>query len=223
MKRIILILALSFVFQLDSDRAKAQQPEKVYRIGYMANASGIRADTEEVFRKALRELGYIEGRNLTLEWRFSKGRLDQLPELAAELVRLKVDCIVAFGIAPTRAAKDATTTIPIVMGNADDDPIRHGLVASLARPGGNVTGLIDMLPDLAGKRLELLKETFPKLSRVAHLSPGTLTVGPNHRKEMKPLAAPWGYGFKLWRCRVLTNWRAPSMLQSRRARMLLSW
>jgi putative tryptophan/tyrosine transport system substrate-binding protein len=192
MKRIILILALSFVFQLDSDRAKAQQPEKVYRIGYMANASGIREDTEEVFRKALRKLGYIEGRNFAIEWRFSKGRLDLLPELAAELVRLKVDCIVAFGIAPTRAAKDATATIPIAMGNADDDPIRHGLVASLARPGGNVTGFTNIGSDLAGKRLEILKETVPRATRVAIFWDPKGPGGAGHAGEAKVVAPALG-------------------------------
>ena len=146
--------------------ADAQQPGKVYRIGYLANPSGI-GSTEEILRQSLRDLGYIEGQNLVIEWRFSKGKLDLLPDLAAELVRLNVDCIVAVGVSPTRAAKQATSTIPIVMGNADDDPVRQGLVASLARPGGNVTGFTNIGSDLAGKRLELLKEIVPKASRVA--------------------------------------------------------
>ena len=116
--------------------AEAQQTGKVYRLGYLTNASEIREDSEETFRNALRELGYVEGRNLAIEWRFSKGQLDRLPDLASELVNLKWDCIVALGVAPTRAVKEATNTIPIVMGNADDDPVRQGLVVSLARPGG---------------------------------------------------------------------------------------
>jgi len=95
-------------------------------------------------RSQLRDLGYIEGQNLVIEWRFSEGKLDRLPDLAAELVRLKMDCIIAVGVAPTRAVKQATTVIPIVMGNADDDPVRHGLVVSLARPGGNVTGFTNI-------------------------------------------------------------------------------
>jgi len=147
---------------------EAQQLKKVYRIGYMSHGPGI-GPNEEPFRQALRELGYIEGKNLVIEWRFTKGKLDQHPEVAAELVRLKVDCIITIGVAPTRAAKQATSTIPIVMGNVSDDPVRHGLVASLARPGGNVTGFSDIAEDLAGKRLELLKETVPKAGRIAIL------------------------------------------------------
>ena len=143
----------------------AQQPKKVFRIGYLTNASAIRKDSEETFRDALRELGYFEGQNLAIEWRFSKGQLDRLSDLASELVNLKLDCIVALGVAPARAVKQVTNTIPIVMGNADDDPVRHGLVASLARPGGNVTGFTNIGSDLAAKRLEILTETIPKASR----------------------------------------------------------
>lgn len=119
--------------------AVAQQPGKVYRIGYITNASGMRENTEKIFQQALDDLGYRDGENTVIEWRFSKGRVDRLPDLAKDLVRLNVDCIVALGVAPTRAAKHATPTIPIVMANADDDPVRQGLVASLARPGGNVS------------------------------------------------------------------------------------
>ncbi len=174
-----LLFALSFPVQ-------AQQPGKVYSIGYLSAGP-----FNENFGQRLRELGYIDRKNLAIEYRLAK-HAKQYPELAAELVGLKVDCILAVGVAATAAAKQATRTIPIVMGNASDDPVRHGLVASLAGPGGNVTGLIDMLPDLAGKRLELLKETFPKLSRVAHLSAGTLTVGPNHRQETETVARALG-------------------------------
>src|SRR5574341_1018505 len=133
--------------------ANAQQVKKVYRIGYLTNTSEIRKDVEETFRRTLRELGYVEGQNLTIEWRFAKGRLDLLPDLALELVSLKLDCIIASGVAPARAVKQATNTVPIIMANADDDPVRHGLVASLARPGGNVTGFTNFGSDLAGKRL----------------------------------------------------------------------
>jgi putative ABC transport system substrate-binding protein len=140
--------------------AEAQQTKKIYRLGYVANAPGIGSD-EETLRGSLRDLGYIEGQNLVIDWRFSKGKLDLLHELAAELVGTKVDCIVAVGVAPTRAAKHATKIIPVVMANGDDDPVRHGLVESLARPGGNVTGFTNFGSDLAGKRLELLKETVP--------------------------------------------------------------
>jgi putative ABC transport system substrate-binding protein len=172
--------------------AEAQEPAKVYRIGYLANPAGIRKNTEEVLRQALRELGYIEGQNYAIEWRFSKGRLDLLPKLAAELVRLKVDCIVAIGVAPTRAAKEVTSTIPIVMGNADDDPVRHGLVASLARPGGNVTGFTNIGSDLAGKRLEILKETVPKTTRVAILWDPKGPGGAGHAREAKIVASALG-------------------------------
>ena len=120
----------------------------------------------EAFRQGLRELGYVEGKNIAIEWRWAEGKFDRLPDLAAELLRLKVDIIVSAGPAATRAAKKATTTIPIVMTN-EGDPVGTGFVASLARPGGNITGLSTLAPELDGKRLELLKETVPKLSRVA--------------------------------------------------------
>jgi putative ABC transport system substrate-binding protein len=115
--------------------SEAQQPTRPYRIGYLSNAGEFRREQDDIFKQTLRELGYIEGQNLSIEWRLSKGKLELLPQLAAELVRLNLDCIVAAGVAPTRAVKQATSTIPIVMANADDDPVRHGLVASLARPG----------------------------------------------------------------------------------------
>lgn len=169
--------------------AEAQQPGKVYRIGYLAPGP-----VDEAFRQGLRELGYIEGNNLTIEYRQAEIP-KRFPDLAAELVRLKVDLILAVGIGAVRAARQATDTIPIVMGNASDDPVRHGLVASLARPGGNITGMIDMLPDLAGKRLELLKETFPKISRVGHfLQLGTTPGGPveTHFKETEIAARALG-------------------------------
>jgi putative ABC transport system substrate-binding protein len=175
------LLPVSFVY--------AQQPKSFHRVGYLANTDGIRKNTEEVFRQGLRELGYIEGQNFAIEWRFSKGKLDRLPELAAELVRLNVDCIVSFGVAPTHAAKQATMTIPIVMGNADDDPVRHGLVDSLGRPGGNVTGFTSIGSDLAGKRLEILNETVPKASRIAILWDPRGPGGAGHAREAKLAAA----------------------------------
>jgi putative ABC transport system substrate-binding protein len=135
----------------------------------------------------LRELGYSEGQNLIIEWRFTKGNAEQTPVFAAELVKLKVDCIVAVGVGPAHAAKQATLTIPIVMGNADDDPVRQGLVASLARPGGNVTGFTNIGSDLAGKRLELLKEAVPKATRVAILHSGGETAM-SHVRETKVVA-----------------------------------
>jgi putative tryptophan/tyrosine transport system substrate-binding protein len=151
--------------------AEAQQPKKVPRLGYLTSLD---ADTEstrsEPFWLALRELGYIEGQNIAFEYRYADGKQDRLPELAAELVRLKVDIIVIpGGNAPTRAAKNATKTIPIVMMGISSDPVELGLVESLARPGGNVTGLTTLSRELGGKRLELLKEAVPKVARVAVL------------------------------------------------------
>jgi putative ABC transport system substrate-binding protein len=126
----------------------------------------------EAFRQGLREHGYVEGKNIVIEWRFAEGKLDRLPALATELVRLKVDVIVSGAPAPTRAAKGATATIPIVMAQ-DSDPVGSGFVASLARPGGNITGLATLAPEISGKQLELLKEIVPKLSRVAVLGTST--------------------------------------------------
>ena len=168
MRLIGLAVVLTATLTFASLVAGVQQAEKVWRIGYLSHVSGI-GPSEEVLRQALGQLGYIEGQNLVIEWRFAKGNLDRHAELAAELVRLKVDCIVTVGIAPTRAAKQATRTIPIVMANASDDPVRHGLIASLARPGGNITGFTDVAQDLGGKQLELLKEAVPKAARIATL------------------------------------------------------
>jgi putative ABC transport system substrate-binding protein len=147
--------------------AQAQQPTKVSRIGYLAGAtpSGVSARTR-AFQQGLRELGYEEGKNIAIEWRFAEGKLDRLAGLAAELVRLKVDVIVSGGADVTRVVREATVTIPIVM-TQDRDPVGSGFVASLARPGGNITGLSLLSPELSGKRLELLKEIVPRLSRVA--------------------------------------------------------
>ena len=145
--------------------AKAQQPKKVPRIGYLGFGAPI-PDRIEAFRQGLRELGYVEGKNIFIEWRSGEGNADRLPSLAAELLRLKVDLIVANGPYSTRAAKAATVTIPIVMATVGD-PVGDGIVVSLARPGGNITGLSSVAPELSGKRLELLKEIVPKLSRVA--------------------------------------------------------
>ena len=149
--------------------AEAQQPKKVPRIGFLVpgSHSGFAARVE-AFRHGLRELGYIEGKNIEIEYRWAEGKLDRLPELAAELVRINVDVIVTSGDAAIRAAKDKTSVIPIVVSVAGDLVV-PGYVSSHARPGGNITGLIDISPELSTKRLELLKETFPKLSRMAIL------------------------------------------------------
>ena len=151
--------------------ATAQPPQKVPRVGYLKGGSlsdPLRQRWLEAFRQGLRELGYVEGQNIAIESRWTEGKDDRLPALAADLVRSKVDVIVAETGAATRAAQQATRTIPIVMSLVND-PVGSGLVASLARPGGNVTGLTIMSPDLVGKQLELLKEVVPKVSRVALL------------------------------------------------------
>ena len=145
--------------------ADGQQAGKVYRIGFLGGADAYRV---EALRAALRDLGYLEGKNIAIEFRWAEGRYDQLPGLAAELVRLKVDVIVTGGTASTQAAMQATTTIPIVMVGTGD-PLRSGLVASLARPGGNVTGLTQLGAEVAGKRLQILTDTVPNVSRVAFL------------------------------------------------------
>jgi ABC-type uncharacterized transport system substrate-binding protein len=148
--------------------AEAQQPKKVPRIGFMIGTSpSIIPDRIEGFRQGLRELGYVEGKNIIIEYRVAEGKVERLPDLLAELVRLKVDVIVTGGIV-NRAAKEATVTIPIVIA-FDNDPVENGLVVSLARPGGNITGLSALYPELSGKQLELLKEIVPRLSRVAVL------------------------------------------------------
>ena len=140
---------------------------KIPRIGLLvASNRSATSDRVEAFRQGLREIGYIEGQSIVIEYRYAEGKLDRLSAMVAELVRLKVDVIVANGPSATRRAKEATTTIPIVMTN-NGDPVANGFVASLARPGGNITGLSTLAPEIGGKRLELLKETIPKLSRVA--------------------------------------------------------
>jgi len=147
--------------------AHAQQPTKVPRIGYLSGSSlSAAAARVAAFQHGLRDLGYVEGKNIVIEWRSGEGKLDRNLAYAAELVRLKVDVIVAAGATEVRAAREATATVPIVMIRGGD-PVGSGFVASLARPGGNITGSATLRPELSGKRLELLKEIVPKLSRVA--------------------------------------------------------
>jgi len=172
--------------------AEAQQPAKTPRIGILMSGSPEpRRAVLEAFREGLRDLGYVEGKNIAIEYRYSEGRDERLPELAAELVRLKVDIIVTSGIPPPLAAKKATKTIPIVMGVVGD-AIGTGLVDSLARPGGNVTGLTLLGPELSGKRLEILKETLPKLSRVAVLLNPENRGTTLYRKEIEVAARSLG-------------------------------
>ena len=171
--------------------AGAQQPKKVPRIGYLSNIDPAReAARSEAIRLALRDLGYIEGQTIAIEYRYMLGKVDRAPELAAELVRLKVDIIlVAGGDIPIRAAKNATKTIPIVMTGGGSDPVEAGLIESLARPGGNVTGITTLARELGGKRLELLKEAVPKLSRVAVLYDPANSGDILEVKELLPVAA----------------------------------
>ena len=170
MKRKIIGLALAAMFFALCSTTEAQQVAKVLRIGLLNSTSLASAKiTNEAFRQGLRELGWAEGKNITIEYRFAEGREDRLRNLASELVHLKVDVIFTSGTAATLAAKNVTTRIPIVMSNVDD-PVAFGLIDSLSRPGGNITGLSSGAgPGLYGKRLELLKESFPKVSRVALL------------------------------------------------------
>ncbi|HEY2922700.1 MAG TPA: ABC transporter substrate-binding protein [Candidatus Binatia bacterium] len=189
-KNVICLTLCAMLFALGSS-ASAQQPKKVHRIGYLSQLDPATESTRsEAIRLALRELGYIEGQNIAIEYRYAEGKRDRYPELAAELVRLKVDIIVVTGADTViRAAKNATKTIPIVMVGRGIDPVEAGLVESLARPGGNVTGLTSLTAELGGKRLELLKQAAPKVARVAVLYDPT-APGPVHQlKEDLPVAA----------------------------------
>ncbi len=199
----ILLLLTGWVWM-----AEAQQPKKVTRIGYLSAFDPARESARaEAIRLALRERGYIEGQNIAIEYRYAEGKLDRFPELAAELVRLKVDIIVVSGGSRlTQAAKNATKTIPIVMMGGGIDPVEAGLVESLARPGGNVTGLTLLSGELGGKRLELLKEAVPKLARVAVLYD---PANPNNVREMKEVqtsARALRLTVRSWEVRAAPGW-----------------
>ena len=189
--KLVGIIALVITFAMCGVEVRAQQPKKIPRIGYLMLAETPRETTRfEGIRLALRELGYIDGQNITIEYRSAKGKPDRVPELAAELTRIKVDIIVAGGGDPVvQAAKNATKTIPIVIVGAGIDPVVAGHVESLARPGANVTGITNLSRELGGKRLELLKEAVPKIARVSVLyesgNPGSL----RELKEILPVAA----------------------------------
>ena len=172
-------------------RAEAQQPTKIPRIGFLGYSPSAIAARIEAFRQGLRELGYVEGKNIVIEWRYAEEKPERMSELAAELVRLKVDIIITGGPPATRAAKEATVTIPIVM-TQDTDPVGNGFVASLARPGGNITGLATLRPEIRGKQLELLKEIIPKLSRVAVFGTSTSPGNAQSLKEIDLVAKAFG-------------------------------
>jgi putative ABC transport system substrate-binding protein len=185
MMRKITVLALSTMLFALCVSVKAQQPAKVPRIGFLyAGSPSDQLARAQAFRQGLRELGYVEGKSILIEYRHAEGKYDRLTALATELVRLKVDVIVTGGGPGTRAAKEATKTIPIVMAQ-DDDPVASGFVASLARPGGNITGLATLAPEISGKQLELLKEIVPKLSRVAVFGTSTRPGNAQALKEIE--------------------------------------
>jgi putative tryptophan/tyrosine transport system substrate-binding protein len=192
MTKSILFWLLATVFLTTALPAMAQQTTKIPRIGYLT-AGSLSAQSARIkaFRQGLSELGYVEGKNIVIEWRSAERKLDRLPALAAELVRLRVDVIVTAGPIPTRSAKEATVTLPIVM-TQDTDPVGNGFVASLARPGGNITGLATLRPELGGKQLELLKEIIPKLSRVAVFGTSIFPGNAQALKEIELAAKAFG-------------------------------
>ena len=203
MKKKIVVLTLCAMLVALCSFAQAQQPTKISRIGRLAIASQSAESARiEAFRNGMRDLGYVEGKNIVVEWRFADGKLDRLPAQAAELVRLKLEIIVSSGSTPTRAARAATSTIPIVMCN-DNDPVGDGFVASLARPGANISGLSNFAPELSGKRLEILREVLPKLSRVAVMGTSTNPAYAQVIKEVE-LAAK-ALGVKLQNLDVLDS------------------
>ena len=188
---VLLTELLAFGFAVE-----AQQTAKIPRIGYLTgSALSVIRDRSGAFRDGLREFGYVDGKTILIEWKSAEGKLDLLPRLAEELVGLKVNIIVTTGALPTRAAKTATTAIPIVMAQ-DIDPVGSGFVASLARPGGNVTGLSSLSVDISGKRLEILKEIVPKLSQVALLGTSTIPGFAQSLKEVELAAAALGVRVK---------------------------
>ena len=191
MRKKFIGLALSAMLFALCFSAEAQQPAKVSRIGYLSVLDPARESARaEAIRLALRALGYIEGQNIAIEYRYAEGKIDRYSELAAELVRLKVDIIVAAaGDSQILAAKNATKSIPIVMVGLGGDPIEAGLVESLARPGGNVTGITNLTRELGGKRLELLKEAVPKVASVAVLYESNIPGNLRELKEVLPVAA----------------------------------
>ena len=183
--------AIAFVLVAAGVAAQAQQPTKVLRIGYLSNTNpAVESTRADAIRLALRELGYIEGQNIAIDYRYAEGKLNRYPELVAELLRLKVDIIVAAGgDTLVLTAKNATRTIPIVMTGTGLDPVEAGIVESLARPGGNVTGITNISTQLTGKRLELFKEVVPELTRLAVLYDPTIPGPAREAKEDIPVAA----------------------------------
>ena len=205
MRKKVIGLALSAMLSALCFSAEAQQPGKVPRIGYLADAG---SSPPQAFLQGLRDLGYVEGKNIALEYRTTDGKSERRPDQVAELIHLKVDIIVADGTGPTLAAKKATSAIPIVM-TSSSDPVGTGLIASLARPGGNVTGLTSVTGELGGKLLELLKEIVPRLTRVAIALPGP--DSPASKLFLKETEAP----AQALRVQLITLWvRGPKDFES---------
>jgi len=206
-RKLVGIIALVAALTMCGAMAEAQQPKKVPRIGYLSVNAVNAADSEQAIRLALRERGYIEGQNIAIDSRYSAGQPEHASKFAAELVRLKVDVIVvAGGPSWVQAANNATKTIPIVMVGLGADPVDAGLVESLARPGGNVTGLSNLSRDLVGKRLELLKETIPKTARVAVLydlaNPVTVEAS---KKNLQTAARALHVTIEFWEMRAASE------------------
>ena len=202
-KRIIALVSVAVVLS-GVTLAEAQQSKKIPRIGLLlVPTSSFYSARVEAFRQGLRELGYVEGKNLVIEYRYAEGKLDRLPDFAAELVHLKVDLIVTASNDGALAAKKATRTIPVVFAAAAD-PVGSGLVPSLAQPGGNITGISNVAQDLYGKRLELLKESFPKTTRVAFLWRSRGLRGNLPFTEMEVVANVLGSNFNPLTCEGLT-------------------
>jgi putative ABC transport system substrate-binding protein len=192
MKNVLLLIGLILA---NIHFAEAQQSVRIPRIGYLTGTSlSANSSRTTAFRQGLRELRYLEGQNIVIDWRSADGKADRLPALAAELLRLKVDVIITGGPTSNRAAKDATVTIPIVMAY-DNDPVGNGFVTSLARPGGNITGLSTLAPEISGKQLELLKDIVLNLSRVAVL--GTSNNPGNAQSLRETELAAKTFGVKL--------------------------
>jgi putative ABC transport system substrate-binding protein len=200
-RRIGLLITFALSLLLAPLTSQAQQAAQVPRLGLlMPGSSSAFASRIEAFRQGLRDLGYVEGHHITLEYRFAEGQADRLSALVAELVRLPVDVLVVDGTAAIRSAQQATTMIPIVMA-VSSDPVGAGLVASLAHPGGHTTGLAGLTPELSGKRLEILKEAVPTMSRVATLWHQDAPVAPLLLKETQAAAQALGLQLQAWEVR----------------------
>ena len=207
MAKTFLFWLLVTFFLMTAPSVDAQQPKKVPRIGYLAAPDATtEAARVDGFRQALRELGYIDGQTIAIEYRYTEGKTERAPEIAAEFVRLKVDIIVVAGGDPwIQGTQNTTKMIPIIMTGRGSDPVKAGFVESLARPGGNVTGLTTLITELAGKRLELFKEAIPKVSRVAFLYDPASPSNLNELKEAQSAASALKLTIRPWEARVAND------------------